>query len=140
MAYRPSRVNIDGKSKTETRVSDADIMPGTAIKIVDNKFVQATAADYGKTEVYVANVAVLQGLTATDAIPAGDSIEGEYLDDSRCLAVMGIAGEKWTKDAGLTIGADGAFALEADAPILFAQEDFTIPSTGNKLAIAKVAN
>ena len=41
MDYRPSRVNLDGLSKTETRVCDTDVLPGTALKIVAGKFVLA---------------------------------------------------------------------------------------------------
>ena len=140
MDYRPHRINLDGVSKTETRVSAAAILPGSAIKIVDNKFVQAAAADIGATQLYVANVARLQGLGALDAIPAGDSIEGEYLDNARRLALLGKAAEAWTKDAALTIGATGLFELDAlaAAPVAWAQEDFTIPATGNQLALGQV--
>lgn len=140
MDYRPSRINLDGKSKTESRVSASEIMPGSALKIVDNEFVQAAAADIGATQLYVANAAHLQGLTGTDPIPAGDTIEGEYLDNARRLALLGKAGEAWTKDAALTIGATGLFELDAEAvaPVAWAQEDFTIPTTGNQLALGQV--
>lgn len=142
MDYRPSRVNLDGLSKTETRVSAADILPGTAMKIVAGKFVQAIAADAGKIPLYVANVGHLQGLGANDPIPAGDSIEGEYMDNARRLAVRGIAGAVWVKDAALTLSATGGtFTLVggAAAPVAFAQENFTLPATGNNhLALAQV--
>ncbi len=142
MGNRPSRVNLDGLSKTETRVSAADILPGTAMKIVAGKFVQAVAADAGVVPLYVANVGHLQGLGANDPIPAGDSIEGEYMDPARRLAVRGIAGAVWVKDAALTLSATGGtFTLVggAAAPVAFAQENFTLPATGNNhLALAQV--
>ena len=142
MDYRPSRVNLDGLSKTETRVSAADVLPGTALKIVAGKFVQAVAADAGVVPLYVANVGHLQGLGPNDAIPAGDSIEGEYMDSARRLAVRGIAGAVWVKDAALTLSATGGtFTLVggAAAPVAFAQENFTLPATGtNHLALAQV--
>ena len=142
MDYRPSRVNLDGLSKTETRVCATDVLPGTALKIVAGKFVQAVAADAGVVPLYVANVGHLQGLGPNDAIPAGDSIEGEYMDNARRLAVRGIAGEVWVKDAALTLSATGGtFTLVggAAAPVAFAQENFTLPATGNNhLALAQV--
>ena len=142
MDYRPSRVNLDGLSKTETRICATDVLPGTALKIVAGKFVQAVAADAGVVPLYVANVGHLQGLGPNDAIPAGDSIEGEYMDSARRLAVRGIAGAVWVKDAALTLSATGGtFTLVggADAPVAFAQENFTLPATGNNhLALAQV--
>ena len=142
MDYRPSRVNLDGLSKTETRVSATNILPGTAMKIVAGKFVQAVAADAGVVPLYVANVGHLQGLGANDPIPAGDSIEGEYMDPARRLALRGIAGAVWVKDAALTLSATGGtFTLVggAAAPVAFAQENFTLPATGtNHLALAQV--
>ena len=142
MDYRPSRVNLDGLSKTETRVCATDVLPGTALKIVAGKFVQAVAADAGVVPLYVANVGHLQGLGPNDAIPAGDSIEGEYMDSARRLAVRGIAGAVWVKDAALTLSATGGtFTLVggAAAPVAFAQENFTLPATGNNhLALAQV--
>lgn len=142
MDYRPSRVNLDGLSKTETRVSTTDILPGTAMKIVAGKFVQAVAADAGVVPLYVANVGHLRGLGANDPIPAGDSIEGEYMDPARRLALRGIAGAVWVKDAPLTLSATGGtFTLVggAAAPVAYAQENFTLPATGNNhLALAQV--
>lgn len=142
MDYRPSRVNLDGLSKTETRVSATAILPGTAMKIVAGKFVQAVAADAGVVPLYVANVGHLQGLGANDPIPAGDSIEGEYMDSARRLALRGIAGAVWVKDAPLTLSATGGtFTLVggAAAPVAYAQENFTLPATGNNhLALAQV--
>ena len=142
MDYRPSRVNLDGLSKTETRVSATAILPGTAMKIVAGKFVQAIAADAGVVPLYIANVGHLQGLGVNDPIPAGDSIEGEYMDPARRLALRGIAGAVWVKDAPLTLSATGGtFTLVggAAAPVAFAQENFTLPATGNNhLALAQV--
>ena len=142
MDYRPSRVNLDGLSKTETRVCAVNVLPGTALKIVAGKFVQAVAADAGVVPLYVANVGHLQGLGPNDAIPAGDSIEGEYMDSARRLALRGIAGAVWVKDAALTLSATGGtFTLVGGAakPVAFAQENFTLPATGNNhLALAQV--
>ena len=148
MDYRPSRVNLDGLSKTETRVCATDVLPGTALKIVAGKFVQAVAADAGVVPLYVANVGHLQGLGANDPIPAGDSIEGEYMDPARRLALRGIAGEVWVKDAALTLSATGGtfeLAVATGTPltmppvVAYAQENFTLPATGNNhLALAQV--
>ena len=105
-AYR--RVNIDGKSITETRVAAASLIPGSVVEInANDKFAQATTPFTGK-RLYVLNPAYHQGLDIAAAIPSGDSAVGEYLEDNRELAVRVAAGT-YTKDQPLTI-VSGAFA------------------------------
>lgn len=107
---RFNRVNLDGKSVTETRTSAVDVLPGTALKITADKF--AKAAD-GEGAIYIANTAHLQGLGADDKIPAGDSIEGEYLETGRGIAVLVAASTVVTMDMPLTVGSDGTLRLAA---------------------------
>lgn len=121
---RFNRVNLDGKSVTETRTSAAAILPGTALKITADKF--AKAAD-GNGSIYIANTGHLQGLGADDAIPAGDSIEGEYLETGRGVAVLVAADTAVTMDMPLEVGAGGVFtAVDAGVAAVYAKEDYTV--------------
>lgn len=121
---RFNRVNLDGKSVTDTRTADAAILPGTALKVADGKFV-ASADGLGAT--YIANTGHLQGLGADDAIPAGDSIEGEYLETGRGVAVLVAADTAVTMDMPLEVGAAGVFtAVAAGVAVAYAKEDYTV--------------
>lgn len=121
---RFNRVNLDGKSVTETRTSAAAILPGTALKITADKFV-VSADGVGAT--YIANTGHLQGLGADDAIPAGDSIEGEYLETGRGVAVLVAADTVVTMDMPLEIGAGGVFTVvDAGVAAVYAKEDYTV--------------
>lgn len=85
-----NRVNLDGKSITETRTADVDIAPASALMLDGAKFTKAYSDDtdtYGGIT-FIANPAYLQGLGILDAIPTGDSVEGEYLETGRELAVL----------------------------------------------------
>lgn len=102
------RVNIDGKSITETRVMAAAVYPGTVVDIdANDKFAVATTPFSGK-RMYVLNPAFHQGLTITDQVPAGDSGVGDYIEEGREFAVR-VATGTYTKDQPLTI-VSGAFA------------------------------
>ena len=121
---RFNRVNLDGKSVTETRTSAAAILPGTALKITADKFV-VSADGVGAT--YIANTGHLQGLGADDAIPAGDSIEGEYLETGRGIAVLVAADTVVTMDMPLEVGAGGVFtAVDDGVAVAYAKEDYTV--------------
>lgn len=85
---RYRRVNIDGKSlyKTETRLTAAALLPGTAATINgDGEFAQATAL-VGR--LYIIDCAYHQGLGIRDAVPAGDSAVGNYVEEGRELALL----------------------------------------------------
>lgn len=121
---RFNRINLDGKSITETRTSAADILPGTALKITADKFV-ASIDGVGAT--YIANTGHLQGLGADDAIPPGDSIEGEYLETGRGVAVLVAADTVVTMDMPLEVGAGGVFtAVGTGVAVAYAKEDYTV--------------
>ena len=121
---RFNRVNLDGKSVTETRTSAAAILPGTALKITADKFVVSTD---GVGATYIANTGHLQGLGADDAIPAGDSIEGEYLETGRGVAVLVAADTVVTMDMPLEVGAGGVFtAVGTGVAVAYAKESYTV--------------
>ena len=120
------RVNIDGKSITETAVSAAELKPGTPVKMTAGKFVAATDT-VGR--IYVVSPAYHEGLGIEDAIPAGHSVVADYAEEAREFAILLPEGT-YTKDAGITIGADGfkvaATGDPADPVFAFCQETVTL--------------
>ena len=102
---RYNRINLDGKSITETRTSSADVLPGQLMQITAGKFVVPTAE--AKEQLFVANVAHLQGLDAATAIPSGDSIEGEYLETGREVAALVSPTLVLVKGSPLSVAATG---------------------------------
>ena len=112
---RYRRVNIDGQSlyKTETRAAAAALLPGTAAVINgDNQFAQATALT---GRIYIIDVAYHQGLNITEAVPAGDSAVGNYVEDDP-----------------IKLGADGKFTkatADTDSVIGYSQDDATIAAS-----------
>lgn len=133
---RYNRINLDGKSITESRISDAEVMPGTLQIITGGKFV-APAADVAQ-RLYVANVAHLQGLTADDAVPAGDTIEGEYLETGREVAALVATTLAVDKDTPLTVGANGQLKLTTvagEAIVAYAQEKHTVGDTAELVLV-----
>lgn len=117
------RVNIDGKSVTETAVSAAALKPGTPVKMTDGKFV-AAADTAGR--IYVVNPAYHEGLGIEDAIPVGHSVVADYAEEGREFAILLPKGA-YTKDAAITIGEEG-FKLAAPGEPVFAfcQETVTL--------------
>lgn len=125
---RYRRVNIDGKSlyKTETRTTAAALLPGTAAVInASDKFAQATAL---KGRIYIIDVAYHQGLKITEAVPAGDSAVGNYVEEGRELALLCVPGA-YKKDSPIKLGANGQFTLataDTDSVIGYSQDEATI--------------
>lgn len=123
---RYRRVNIDGKSITETRVAAAALLPGTfAVIDANDKFAQA-AAVVGR--VYVVNCAYHQGLSIRDAVPTGDSAVGDYVEEGRELAVLCPAAA-YKKDSPIKIGANGQGVLandDTDTVIGYSQDEVTL--------------
>lgn len=127
---RYRRVNIDGQSlyKTETRLTAADLKPGTFATINgSDKFAQATAV---AGRMYVIDVAYHEGLTITDAVPAGHSAIGNYVEEGRELAILCAAGA-YAKDTPIKVNSSGQGAVGVDgtdAIVGFSQDEFTIGS------------
>ncbi|EMT5586937.1 gp53 minor capsid family protein [Providencia stuartii] len=123
---RYRRVNLDGKSITETRAAKANMLPGTFVVIdADDEFAQATALT---GRIYITNPAYHQGLTIRDAIPAGDSVVGEYVEEGRELAVLVPAGT-YKKDSPIKLGTDGKGALasaDTESVIGYSQDEVTL--------------
>lgn len=129
------RVNIDGKSITETAVSAADLEPGTPVKVSSGKFVAATDTE---GRIYIVNPAYHEGLGIEDEIPATHSVVADYAEQGREFAILVPAGT-YAKDAGITIGSNGFElaspgtpasgndpAVPADPVFAFCQEAVTL--------------
>lgn len=125
---RYRRVNIDGKSlyKTETKTTAAALLPGTAAVInANDEFAQATAL---KGRIYIIDVAYHQGLKITEAVPAGDSAVGNYVEEGRELALLCVPGA-YKKDSPIKLGVNGQFTLataDTDSVIGYSQDEATI--------------
>ncbi len=128
---RYRRVNIDGQSlyKTETRTTAAALLPGTAATInSSDKFSQATALT---GRLYIIDVGYHQGLTITEAIPAGDSAVGNYIEEGRELALRCLPGA-YKKDSPIKLGTAGQFTLatsDTDSVIGYSQDEHTIAAS-----------
>lgn len=125
---RYRRVNIDGKSlyKTETRVTAAALLTGTAAVINDdNEFAQATAL---AGRLYIIDVAYHQGLSINDAVPVGDSAVGNYVEEGREFALRCVPGT-YAKDDPIKLGDNGQFTkatADTDSVIGYSQDEATI--------------
>lgn len=125
---RYRRVNIDGQSlyKTETRKVAAESLPGTFVTINgDNEFAVA-AATVGR--LYVLDPAFSEGLGISDAVPAGHSAIGNYVEEGRELAILCPAGT-YAKDTPIKRGANGQGAIatsDADTVIGYSQDEVTL--------------
>lgn len=122
------RVNIDGKSITETRVMAAALYPGTVVAIDSaDKFAVAATPFSGK-RMYMLNPAFHQGLDITEQVPAGDCGVGDYIEEGREFAARVAAGT-YTKDQPLTIVSGVIAAVPATAgtyPVVgYSQDDAT---------------
>lgn len=128
---RYRRVNIDGQSlyKTETRATAAALLPGTAAVInSSDQFAQATAL---RGSIYIIDVAYHQGLKITEAVPAGDSAVGNYVEEGRELALLCVAGA-YKKDTPIKLGAAGQFTIataDTDTVIGYSQDEATIAAS-----------
>ncbi|EKO3656422.1 hypothetical protein M3908_002891 [Vibrio metschnikovii] len=129
MRYR--RINLDGKSLTETRVVAAALLPGTfAVINASDKFAAATAL---AGRIYLVHPASHQGLGVSQAVPVDNSAVAEYVEEGRELAVLCPAGE-YKKDTPIKLGATGKGAIGVegtDVIIGYSQDEVTL--TGDDL-------
>ncbi|HHE5806206.1 TPA: hypothetical protein ACPE0E_002559 [Klebsiella michiganensis] len=128
---RYRRVNIDGQSlyKTETRKTASALLPGAAAVInTDGEFEQAAAL---AGRLYIIDCAYHQGLGILDAVPAGDSAVGNYVEEGRELALLCAPGA-YKKDSPIKLGSNGQFTLataDTDSVIGYSQDEFTIAAS-----------
>lgn len=128
---RYRRVNIDGQSlyKTETKLAAAALLPGTAAVINSSGLFAQAAALTGR--LYIIDCAYHQGLGIRDAVPAGDSAVGNYVEEGRELALLCAPGA-YKKDSPIKLGSNGQFTLataDTDSVIGYSQDEFTIAAS-----------
>ncbi|EPP2736395.1 hypothetical protein ACUNP7_001015 [Escherichia coli] len=111
--FRFRRVNIDGKSITETRLAGAELKPGELVKLEGGKFVKAETAE---GRLYIVNPAFHEGKTIADAIKAGETVVADYVEPGREFA-MRVAEGAYTKDKAIQLG---------DVTVAYCQEDVTL--------------
>ncbi|RYA90762.1 hypothetical protein, partial [Enterobacter cloacae complex sp. 742-ADZ3-9B] len=111
------------------RTAAADLLPGTAATInSSDEFAQATALT---GRLYIIDVGYHQGLTITEAIPAGDSAVGNYVEEGRELALRCLPGA-YKKDSPIKLGTAGQFTLatdDTDSVIGYSQDEYTIAAS-----------
>lgn len=128
---RYRRVNIDGQSlyKTETKIAATVLLPGTAAVINSSGAFAQAAALTGR--LYIIDCAYHQGLGIRDAVPAGDSAVGNYVEEGRELALLCAPGA-YKKDSPIKLGSNGQFTLataDTDSVIGYSQDEFTIAAS-----------
>lgn len=127
--FRFRRVNIDGKSITETRLAGAELKPGELVKLQGGKFVKAALADVGKAQLFIVNPAFHEGKTIADAIAANETVVADYVEQGREFALR-VPAATYTKGAAIALSATGIKLFTApggdnaaDPIIAYCQED-----------------
>lgn len=111
--FRFRRVNIDGKSITETYAAGEEVLPGKLVKLVDGKFMNATDAG---DRLYIVNPAFHEGKTIADAIKEGETVVADYVEPGREFA-MRVNAAVYQKDQAIKLG---------DVTVAYCQEDVTL--------------
>ncbi|EFF2795810.1 hypothetical protein B7654_003760 [Escherichia coli] len=111
--FRFRRVNIDGKSITETYAAGEEVLPGKLVSLVDGVFMNATDAT---GRLYIVNPAYHEGKGIGDAIAAGETVVADYVEEGREFAMRLDAGE-YVKDKAIKLG---------DVTVAFCQENVTL--------------
>lgn len=130
--FRFRRVNIDGKSITETRLASAEVKPGELVKLAEGKFAKAVLADVGKAQLFIVNPAFHEGKTIADAIAANATVVADYVEQGREFALR-VPAATYTKGAAIALSATGIKLFTApsgddaaDPIIAYCQEDVTL--------------
>lgn len=108
--FRFRRVNIDGKSITETRLAGAELKPGELVKLEGGKFVKATTAE---GRLYIVNPAFHEGKTIADGIATNETVVADYFETGREFA-MRVALGTYTKDQAIQVN---------EVTVAYCQED-----------------
>lgn len=130
--FRFRRVNIDGKSITETYAASAEVKPGELVKLAEGKFAKVALADVGKEQLFIVNPAFHEGKTIADAIAVGATVVADYVEQGREFALR-VPAATYTKGAAIAFTATGVKLFTApgdegtaDPIIAYCQEDVTL--------------
>lgn len=127
MATNYKRVNLDGKSITETRIASEDLRPGTFVFINDDDEFQQADTPTGR--LYVVNAAHDQGLGIDDVIPEGESVTADYVEESREFSVLAVPGT-YRKDDPIAVNINGRAEIGSGNIVGYSQD--TVVLTGEK--------
>lgn len=126
---RYNRINLDGKSITETRLVTGDTLPGSVVSITADKFAKYVTAGSVTAKLYVLGVDYVQGKTADDLVIADDTGVADYAETGRELATLVAASTVLVKDSPLTTDLDGVLKLATpatDEVVAYSQESLTV--------------
>ncbi|XSW38987.1 hypothetical protein ACNFZX_13530 [Escherichia coli] len=130
--FRFRRVNIDGKSITETYAANEAVKPGELVKLAEGKFAKAALADVGKAQLFIVNPAFHEGKTIADEIAKGATVVADYVEQGREFALL-VPAAAYVKGAAIALAADGVKLFVApseqaapDPIIAYCQEDVTL--------------
>lgn len=111
--FRFRRVNIDGKSITETYAAGEEVLPGKLVELVNGNFMNATNAG---GRLYIVNPAFHEGKTIADAIKVGETVVADYFEPGREFAMRVEAGT-YKKDQPIK---------HEEVIVAYSQEDVTL--------------
>lgn len=131
---RPRRVNNDGISITELGLAKTALLPGSfAVLDETGEFVQATAPN---KPTYIVNCDDKVGGDILTAVPAGDSVTGDYVEQRRQFAALVKPGTACVKDTKFKLSATGGTlelaTADDDVVIAYSQEIYTTPANDGK--------
>lgn len=131
---RYNRINLDGKSVTETYPAAAATPVGTVLVESSGAFTAASAGDTGR--LFAAHPAAHQGLGTDTSVPQGDSLVGEYLEEGREVALLLAKNNTVAKGSPVSVTTNGAIKLNADGKdiIGYAQEALVIGNGASDVA------
>ena len=141
---RPHRINMDGKSITETRRTAAALLPGSLALINAAGFFAQYGVDGKRAgrQLFIINVDYSSGQRAADAVAAGDSAVGDYVEEGREFAALVAGGTVLSFNSPLTPNATGGLRLGVvgtDEIIAYSQEAYTVPAGAAQLVLVRVA-
>lgn len=136
---RYRRINLDGKSITRTSTSAAALLPGSLVVLLASGLfaVNTVAAAKPLTQLYAVGVANHQGLTSDEAIPIGDSVVGDYVEEGRELALLVAATSVLVEGTPLTTTATGTLAIATGTQVVVAhsQDAVTVGATAELVRV-----
>lgn len=126
---RYHRINLDGKSCTETRIVTADTLPGSVVFISSGEFAQYVTPGVVNNKLYILNTDYTNGKTSDDVVAADDAGIGEYAETGREMAVLVAAASVLVKDTPLTTALAGVLEIGTpgtDTIVAYSQEALTV--------------
>lgn len=126
---RYHRINLDGKSCTETRLVAADTLPGSVVFISSGEFAKYNTAGAVNSKLYVLNTDYTNGKTSDDLVLTDDAGIGDYAETGREMAVLVAAASVLVKDSPLTTDLAGVLKIGVpgtDTIVAHSQEALTV--------------